>query len=114
MDHAPLSSGHNAWVNSHIVLPLPLPVSHPPAVEEATDLVEFGVEASLEETLEEGVRRLAEVGRPTWKVWAFEGEEVYDSDSFRTLMHEQHIKPELLALLPKEDPKVSPALALSQ
>jgi hypothetical protein len=73
------------------------------AVDEPTELVEFGIETSLEEVLEEGIRRLQE--KETWKVWQYQGVEVYDADTFRQHMHEHHFKEELLRLLPKDDPK---------
>ena len=73
------------------------------AVEEPTELLEFGVETSLEEVLEEGIRRLQE--KETWKLWQYQGVELYDADTFRQHMHEHHFKDELLRLLPKDDPK---------
>jgi len=43
----------------------------------------------------------------TWKVWQWppDGTEFYDSDSFRAHIHEHALRPELLALLPRDDPK---------
>lgn len=75
------------------------------AVEEAGDLLEFGLEASMEEILDEGLQRLQ--GKETWKLWQWpdDGAEFFDADSFRQHMHDKHIKEELLRLLPRDDPK---------
>eukprot|EP00878_Enallax_costatus_P016312 GHUV01017110.1.p1 GENE.GHUV01017110.1~~GHUV01017110.1.p1 ORF type:complete len:287 (+),score=113.06 GHUV01017110.1:359-1219(+) len=79
--------------------------------QRATAVVEPGVELadyvltdiSLEEVLEEGLRRLKT--KETWKVWQFDDQEFYDAESFRNYIHEHHIKEDLLRLLPKDDPK---------
>jgi hypothetical protein len=62
-----------------------------------------GGEVCLGDILEEGLRRLAE--RDTWKVWQYGDAEFFDQDAFRAHMHEAHVPPELLHLLPKDDPK---------
>jgi hypothetical protein len=58
---------------------------------------------SLEDVLDEGIRRLQDKG--TWKVWQFAGSEFYDQESFRSHLHANHLPQELLHLLPKDDPK---------
>jgi hypothetical protein len=57
----------------------------------------------LEEVLAEGLRRLN--SQDTWKVWQFDGQEFYDQEAFRAHVTQHHIRPELLHLLPKDDPK---------
>ena len=70
---------------------------------EAGDVVgaELSAEASLEEVLEEGLRRMHERG--TWKVWQFDGREFEDAEAFRAHVHDGKLPPELRALLPKDD-----------
>ncbi|KAG1660965.1 hypothetical protein FOA52_005590 [Chlamydomonas sp. UWO 241] len=62
-------------------------------------------EPTLEEVLDEGVRRLGERG--TWKLWSWmaECEEFYDAEAFRNFVTERHIRDELRKLLPRDDPK---------
>lgn len=68
------------------------------------ELVDYNLgDCSLEDILEEGLRRLNT--KETWKVWQFGGQEFFDAESFRTYVHEHHIKEDLLRLLPKDDPK---------
>ncbi|KIY93744.1 hypothetical protein MNEG_14218 [Monoraphidium neglectum] len=64
---------------------------------------DLALEASLEEVLDEGLRRLHERG--TWKLWQFDDKEFTDAESFRAHLHERRIPPELLRLLPKDDPR---------
>jgi uncharacterized membrane protein YgcG len=74
------------------------------AAAEGGDLAEYAaLDVPLEEVLAEGLRRLN--NQDTWKVWQFDGQEFYDADSFRAHVTQHHIRPELLHLLPKDDPK---------
>lgn len=65
--------------------------------------VEFTLEPSLEDVLDEGLRRLQDKG--TWKVWQFGNAEHFDQESFRSHLHAAHLPQDLLHLLPKDDPK---------
>ncbi|WIA33521.1 hypothetical protein OEZ86_006646 [Tetradesmus obliquus] len=74
------------------------------AAAEGGDLAEYAaLDVPLEEVLAEGLRRLN--NQDTWKVWQFDGQEFYDADAFRAHVTQHHIRPELLHLLPKDDPK---------
>lgn len=75
--------------------PLERKFEHPSAGHAAAEEAEFAaehphtaitgikLEASLEDTLEEGIKRLKEKG--TWKLWKWPrtGEEFYDAEAFR-------------------------------
>lgn len=74
------------------------------AAAEGAELVEYAVDMPLEDVLAEGLRRLN--SQDTWKVWQFNGQEFYDAESFRSHITSQHVRPELLHLLPKDDSKV--------
>jgi ferredoxin len=74
-----------------------------PAVDAGGELVDFCVEVSLEDVLDEGIRRLRDKG--TWKVWQFGGNEFFEQETFKKHLHEAHLPQDLLHLLPKDDPK---------
>lgn len=74
-----------------------------PAVDAGGELVDFCVEVSLEDVLDEGIRRLRDKG--TWKVWQFGGSEFFEQETFKKHLHEAHLPQDLLHLLPKDDPK---------
>ncbi|GFR52505.1 hypothetical protein Agub_g15080 [Astrephomene gubernaculifera] len=61
------------------------------------------LEPSIEDVLEEGIRRLKEKG--TWKLWQWPADNtsVYDAESFRQHITEKHIREELRRFLPREE-----------
>ena len=69
------------------------------------DVLSLVLEPSLEEVIDEGVRRIKDKG--TWKLWQWPNDhtEFYDADSFRTHVTEKYIPEELRRLLPRDDPK---------
>jgi hypothetical protein len=72
------------------------------AAAEGDDLAEYkALEMPLDELLTEGLWRLSNQG--TWKVWRFNGQELFDVEAFRAHVRQHHIRPELLHPLPKDD-----------
>ncbi|GLC41576.1 hypothetical protein PLESTM_001216400 [Pleodorina starrii] len=61
------------------------------------------LEPSIEDVLEEGIKRLKEKG--TWKLWQWPADNsaLYDAESFRQHITEKHIREELRRLLPRDE-----------
>ncbi|KXZ54862.1 hypothetical protein GPECTOR_4g934 [Gonium pectorale] len=61
------------------------------------------LEPSIEDVLEEGIKRLKEKG--TWKLWQWptDNAAMYDAESFRQHVTEKHIREELRRLLPRDE-----------
>eukprot|EP00775_Hariotina_reticulata_P013475 gene13475-13601_t len=73
------------------------------AVLSGGELLDYGMDPPLDVVLDEALRRLS--SSETWKIWSFGSQEFYDSESFRNHIQQQHIREELLHLLPKDDPR---------
>ncbi|GIL82776.1 hypothetical protein Vretimale_8343 [Volvox reticuliferus] len=61
------------------------------------------LEPSIEDVLDEGIKRLQEKG--TWKLWQWPADNaaLYDAESFRQHITEKHIREELRRLLPRDE-----------
>ncbi|GLI67376.1 hypothetical protein VaNZ11_011557 [Volvox africanus] len=61
------------------------------------------LEPSIEDVLEEGIKRLQDKG--TWKLWQWPADNaaLYDAESFRQHITEKHIREELRRLLPRDE-----------
>ncbi len=74
---------------------------------EQLDMLAMGLGPTLEEVLDEGIRRLRERGS-TWKLWNWpgEGKDFIDAEAFRQFYTDKHIREELRKFLPRDDPKL--------
>ncbi|EFJ48600.1 hypothetical protein VOLCADRAFT_104654 [Volvox carteri f. nagariensis] len=65
------------------------------------------LEPSMEDVLEEGIKRLKEKG--TWKLWHWPADNaaLYDAESFRQHITEKHIRDELRRLLPRDEARAT-------